>query len=156
MPPERYLKLQNVQLHKSLVILWPVSYFCMYIVTYPETLRHSSAHLRHISAHCLQCSICPACFSHSSAQASHTSAHRLQTFFEYSLSPDITSDAAAHVWEQVRQSSMHFVIDFTSSSCRHFTAHISQASKHSLHASIHVRYFWLCNFAMYRIEYWDS
>jgi hypothetical protein len=65
-------------------------------VPYLETLRHSSAHLLHISAHCLQCSMCPACFSHSSAHASHTSEHSLQTCLEYSLSADITSDAVAH------------------------------------------------------------
>ena len=69
------------------------------------------------------------------------SATRPRIFFEYSLSPDITSDAAAQACEHVIHSSTHFAKDLASSSCKHFTAHISQASKHSLHASIQVRYF---------------
>jgi hypothetical protein len=74
------------------------------------------------------------------AHALHTSATALKSFFgTYSLSLDIASDAAAQAWEHVIQISTHFAKDFMLSSCRaHITAHISQASKHSLHASIHV------------------
>src|ERR1700730_3836607 len=91
------------------------------------TFRHSSAHLRQISAHTLQCSMSAACFSHSFAQASQTCAHCLATSGANRLSRERYCIVREQISAQSRSSSMQ-----STSMPKSFSKR--QSVRHELHA----------------------